>query len=61
MPSMTKPCLNHKKSRDKSIIIIIIIINQEHSENFACLSHEKSRDKSMAQPMAIVQKRLSRM
>ena len=35
--------------------------HQNHEDNIACLSHEKSRDKSMAQPMAIVQKRLSRM
>ena len=35
--------------------------HQEHEENIACLSHEKSRDKSMAQPIAIVQKRLSKM
>ena len=35
--------------------------HQNYVENITCLSHEKSRDKSMAQPIAIVQKRLSRM
>ena len=35
--------------------------HQEHEENIACLSHEKSRDKSIAQPIAIVQKRMSKM
>ena len=34
---------------------------QEHEENIPCLSQEKSRDKSMAQPIAIVQKRMSKM